>query len=288
MSATMTMNLFSLRQQRKLVNRTALTLSMLAMSFGLFWLAWILWTTIDLGIAGLSLSLFTEMTPPPGSTEGGLANAIAGSAMLVGLATLLGTPIGILAGVYLAEYGQRNWLGKATLFINDLLLSAPSIIIGLFVYAAYVARVGNFSGLAGVFALALIVIPVVVRTTENMLRLVPNTLREAAFALGAPKWVMITKVALRASASGVVTGVLLAVARIAGETAPLLFTALSNQFWSMDLNKPIANLPVTIFKFAMSPFKEWQELAWAGVFLITLGVLLLNILARVVFRQKHQ
>jgi phosphate transport system permease protein len=288
MSATMTMNLFSLRQQRKLVNRIALTLSMLAMSFGLFWLAWILWTTINLGIAGLSLSLFTEMTPPPGSTEGGLANAIAGSAMLVGLATLLGTPIGILAGVYLAEYGQRNWLGKATLFINDLLLSAPSIIIGLFVYAAYVARVGNFSGLAGVFALALIVIPVVVRTTENMLRLVPNTLREAAFALGAPKWVMITKVALRASASGVVTGVLLAVARIAGETAPLLFTALSNQFWSMDLNKPIANLPVTIFKFAMSPFKEWQELAWAGVFLITLGVLLLNILARVVFRQKHQ
>jgi phosphate transport system permease protein len=276
-----------LRFQRKLVNRIALTLSMLAMSFGLFWLAWILWTTINLGIAGLSWHLFTEMTPPPGSADGGLANAIAGSAMMVGLATLIGTPIGILAGVYLAEYGQRNWLGKATLFINDLLLSAPSIIIGLFVYAIYVAHMGNFSGIAGVFALALIVIPVVVRTTENMLRLVPNTLREAAFALGAPKWVMVIKVALRASASGVVTGVLLAVARIAGETAPLLFTALSNQFWSTDLNKPMANLPVTIFKFAMSPFKEWQELAWAGVFLITLGVLLLNILARVAFRQKH-
>lgn len=283
------MNGISLSQQRKLVNNVALTLSMLAMSFGLFWLAWILWTTIDLGISGLSWSLFTKMTPPPGSGDGGLANAIAGSGMMVGLATLLGTPIGILAGVYLAEYGQRNWLGQATLFINDLLLSAPSIIIGLFVYAIYVAHMGNFSGLAGVFALALIVIPVVLRTTENMLRLVPNTLREAVFALGAPKWVMITKVALRASASGVVTGVLLAVARIAGETAPLLFTALSNQFWSTDLNKPMANLPVTIFKFAMSPFKEWQGLAWAGVFLITIGVLLLNILARVAFRQKqHQ
>lgn len=281
------MSLISLARQRKLTNFAALTMSMLAMSFGLFWLAWILWTTVDLGISGLSWSLFTQMTPPPGSTEGGLANAIAGSGMLVGLATLIGTPIGILAGIYLAEYGNRSWLGKATLFINDLLLSAPSIIIGLFVYAVYVARMGNFSGLAGVFALALIVIPVVVRTTENMLLLVPNTLREAAFALGAPKWVVVTKVALRASVSGVVTGVLLAVARIAGETAPLLFTALSNQFWSMDLNKPVANLPVTIFKFAMSPFKEWQELAWAGVFLITVGVLLLNILARVIFRKKH-
>ena len=288
MSATMSTGFISLRTQRRWVNRLALALSMMAMSFGLFWLAWILWTTVDLGISGLSWSLFTKMTPPPGSTDGGLANAIAGSAMMVGLATLLGTPIGILAGIYLAEYGQHNWLGKATLFINDLLLSAPSIVIGLFIYAVYVAPIGNFSGIAGVFALALIVIPVVVRTTENMLILVPNTLREATFALGAPKWVMITKVALRASVSGVVTGVLLSVARIAGETAPLLFTALSNQFWSMDLSKPVANLPVTIFKFAMSPFKEWQELAWAGVFLITLGVLLLNILARVAFRQKHQ
>ena len=276
-----------LHLQRKIVNWLALTLSMAAMSFGLFWLAWILWTTIDLGVAGLSLSLFTEMTPPPGSTEGGLANAIAGSAIMVGLATLLGTPIGILAGIYLAEYGQRSWLGRSTLFINDLLLSAPSIIIGLFIYAIYVAPMGNFSGMAGVVALALIVIPVVVRTTENMLRLVPNTLREAAFALGAPKWVTVTKVALRASVAGVVTGVLLAVARIAGETAPLLFTALSNQFWSTDLNKPMANLPVTIFKFAMSPFTDWQQLAWAGVFLITIGVLMLNIVARVAFRTKR-
>ena len=281
------MSVISLHRQRKIVNGVALSLSMLAMSFGLFWLAWILWTTIHLGFAGLSLTLFTQMTPPPGSTEGGLANAIVGSAIMVGLATLIGTPIGILAGVYLAEYGQRNWLGKSTLFINDLLLSAPSIIIGLFVYAAYVAHMGNFSGFAGVIALSLIVIPVVVRTTENMLRLVPNTLREAVFALGAPKWVMIMKVALRASAAGVLTGVLLAVARIAGETAPLLFTALSNQFWSTDLNKPMANLPVTIFKFAMSPFADWQKLAWAGVFLITIGVLLLNILARIAFRKKH-
>ena len=281
------MSVISLHLQRKIVNGVALTLSMTAMSFGLFWLAWILWTTIDLGFAGLSFSLFTHMTPPPGSSDGGLANAIAGSAIMVGLATLIGTPIGVLAGVYLAEYGQRNWLGQATLFINDLLLSAPSIIIGLFVYAAYVAHMGNFSGFAGVIALSLIVIPVVVRTTENMLRLVPNTLREAVFALGAPKWIMIMKVALRASAAGVLTGVLLAVARIAGETAPLLFTALSNQFWSTDLNKPMANLPVTIFKFAMSPFVDWQKLAWAGVFLITIGVLLLNILARVAFRKKH-
>ena len=281
------MSVISLHLQRKIVNGVALTLSMTAMSFGLFWLAWILWTTIDLGFAGLSFSLFTHMTPPPGSSDGGLANAIAGSAIMVGLATLIGTPIGVLAGVYLAEYGQRNWLGQATLFINDLLLSAPSIIIGLFVYAAYVAHMGNFSGFAGVIALSLIVIPVVVRTTENMLRLVPNTLREAVFALGAPKWIMIMKVALRASAAGVLTGVLLAVARIAGETAPLLFTALSNQFWSTDLNKPMANLPVTIFKFAMSPFADWQKLAWAGVFLITIGVLLLNILARVAFRKKH-
>ena len=281
------MSVISLHRQRKIVNGIALTLSMAAMSFGLFWLAWILWTTVDLGFAGLSFSLFTQMTPPPGSSDGGLANAIMGSAIMVGLATVIGTPIGILAGVYLAEYGQRNWLGKSTLFINDLLLSAPSIIIGLFVYAAYVAHMGNFSGFAGVIALSLIVIPVVVRTTENMLRLVPNTLREAVFALGAPKWVMIMKVALRASAAGVLTGVLLAVARIAGETAPLLFTALSNQFWSTDLNKPMANLPVTIFKFAMSPFADWQKLAWAGVFLITIGVLLLNILARVAFRKKQ-
>ena len=277
-----------LLQQRKLINKAALGLSMAAMAFGLFWLIWILFTTLDLGIAGLSLDLFTKMTPPPNSSEGGLANAIAGSLLLVSLATALGAPIGILAGIYLAEYGQRTWLGRTTRFINGILLSAPSNVIGLFVYAVYVERVGYFSAFSGVVALALLVIPVVLSTTENMLRLVPDSLREAAFALGAPKRIVIMKVALKASMAGVITGILLAVARIAGETAPLLFTALSNQFWSLDLNKPIANLPMTIFKFAMSPFKDWQELAWAGVFLITLGVLGLNIVARFFFRAKHK
>lgn len=279
----------NLLTRRKLINKIALSLSMLAMAFGLFWLGWILFTTLELGIAGLSPELFTRMTPPPGAEEpGGLLNAIVGSGILVGMATLVGTPIGVLAGIYLAEYGRRSWLGRVTRFINDILLSAPSIVIGLFVYAVYVAQVGKFSGLSGVFALALIVIPVVVSTTENMLKLVPDTLREAAFALGAPKQVVITKVTLRASMAGVITGVLLAVARIAGETAPLLFTALSNQFWSLSLNDPMANLPVTIFKFAMSPFKDWQQLAWAGVFLITLGVLGLNVAARLLFRERHK
>ncbi|HEX8988628.1 MAG TPA: phosphate ABC transporter permease PstA [Rhodocyclaceae bacterium] len=279
----------NLLTRRKLINKIALSLSMLAMAFGLFWLGWILFTTLELGIAGLSPDLFTRMTPPPGAEEpGGLLNAIVGSGILVGMATLVGTPIGVLAGIYLAEYGRRSWLGRVTRFINDILLSAPSIVIGLFVYAVYVAQVGKFSGLSGVFALALIVIPVVVSTTENMLKLVPDTLREAAFALGAPKQVVITKVTLRASMAGVITGVLLAVARIAGETAPLLFTALSNQFWSLSLNDPMANLPVTIFKFAMSPFKDWQQLAWAGVFLITLGVLGLNVAARLLFRERHK
>jgi phosphate transport system permease protein len=274
-----------LEAKRKVVNRIALSLSMAAMAFGLIWLAWILWTTLQLGISGLSFDLFTKMTPPPGNA-GGLANAIMGSLIMVGLATLIGTPIGVLSGVYLAEYGQHTWLGTSTRFINDILLSAPSIVIGLFVYAAYVAQVGNFSAYSGVVALALIVIPVVVRTTENMLILVPNSLREAAYALGAQQWKVITLVTLRASQAGIVTGVLLAVARIAGETAPLLFTALSNQFWSLDLDKPMANLPVTIFKFAMSPFADWQQLAWAGVFLITLGVLVLNIAARYVFKSE--
>ncbi|AWI80158.1 MAG: phosphate ABC transporter, permease protein PstA [Betaproteobacteria bacterium HGW-Betaproteobacteria-13] len=274
----------NLLKRRKLVNAVALTLSLMAMMFGLVWLIWILLTVFKLGISGLSLTLFTEMTPPPGDDVGGLLNAIVGSLMMVGLATLLGTPIGILAGVYLAEYGRFTALGKATRFINDLLLSAPSIVIGLFVYAVVVAQTGKFSGWSGVIALALIVLPVVVRTTENMLQLIPDTLREAAFALGAPKSVVISKVTLRAARAGVMTGVLLAVARIAGETAPLLFTALSNQFWSMDMNGPVANLPVTIYKFAMSPFSNWQDLAWAGVFLITLGVLVLNIVARVFLR----
>lgn len=274
----------NLRGRRRIVNQVALGLSMVAMSFGLFWLCWILYTVLHLGLSGLSLDLFTKMTPPPGS-PGGLMNAIVGSAVMVGLATLIGTPIGILAGVYLSEYGQRTTLGSATRFINDILLSAPSIVIGLFIYAAYVAQVGRFSAIAGVFALALIVIPVVVRTTENMLLLIPNNLREAAFALGAPKWIVIMRVTIRSAKAGIVTGVLLAVARISGETAPLLFTALSNQFWSLDLNEPMANLPVTIFKFAMSPFADWQALAWAGVFLITAGVLALNIAARVFFKE---
>jgi phosphate transport system permease protein len=276
----------NLRTRRKLVNQLALGMSMAAMAFGLLWLAWILWTVLDLGLGGVSLALFTEMTPPPGSEDGGLLNAIVGSLILVFMGTAVGTPIGILAGIYLAEYGRFNWLGKITRFVNDLLLSAPSIVIGLFVYAVIVAQTGKFSAWSGGVALALLVLPIVIRTTENMLMLVPGSLREAAYALGASKHVVITRVTLHAARAGVVTGVLLAVARISGETAPLLFTALSNQFWSVDLNEPMANLPVTIFKFAMSPFEDWQRLAWAGVLIVTLGVLGLNIIARVVFRAE--
>lgn len=274
-----------LLKKRKLINKLALTLSLAAMSFGLFWLAWILLTVLQLGLAGLSLSVFTQMTPPPGSA-GGLANAIFGSVVMVGLATLIGTPVGILAGIYLAEYGKNTVLGHVTRFVNDILLSAPSIVIGLFVYAAFVAQVGHFSATAGVLALALLVIPVVIRTTENILLLVPNTLREAASALGAPKWIMISRVTIRASQAGIMTGILLAVARIAGETAPLMFTALSNQFWTTNLNQPMASLPMTIYKFALSPYEDWQKLAWAGVLIITLSVLVLNIVARVIFKQK--
>jgi phosphate transport system permease protein len=277
----------TLHQRRKLVNVVALTLALGAMAFGLFWLIWILVETVRLGVGGLALSVFTESTPPPMAETGGLANAIVGSLIMVSLATALGTPIGVMAGIYLAEYGKRSWLGAVTGFINDILLSAPSIVIGLFIYAAVVATTKTFSGYAGVLALALIVIPVVVRTTENMLSLIPNALREAAYALGTPKWKVISSVTLKAARAGVVTGVLLALARIAGETAPLLFTALSNQFFTARLGEPMASLPVTIFKFAMSPYSNWQELAWAGVFLITVGVLLLNILARVLFRNKH-
>lgn len=275
-----------LQAYRRRKNMFAIAMSLAAMAFGLIWLLWILYTTLSLGIGGLSLSLFTEMTPPPNTAGGGLANAIAGSLVMVGVATLVGTPLGILAGVYLAEYGQKSWLASITRFINDILLSAPSIVIGLFVYALVVAQTGHFSAWAGIISLALLQIPIVIRTTENMLKLVPNNLREAAFALGTPKWRIIVKITLKASIAGIVTGVLLAVARIAGETAPLLFTALSNQFWSLNLNQPMANLPVTIFKFAMSPFAEWQSLAWAGVFIITLGVLFLNILARTLFAKK--
>ncbi len=274
-------------RRRRIVNQIALALSLAAMAFGLVWLIWILWETVLLGFKGLSLATFTESTPPPNAEGGGLANAIVGSLLMVFSATAVGTPVGMLAGIYLAEYGQRTWLGHVTRFINDILLSAPSIVIGLFVYAIIVAKTRTFSGYAGVIALALIVVPVVVRTTENMLQLIPNSLREAAFALGAPKWVMIWRVTLKAARAGVVTGVLLALARIAGETAPLLFTALSNQFFSLNLGQPMANLPVTIFKFAMSPFANWQQMAWAGVFLITMGVLALNILARVLFRHKQ-
>ena len=276
-----------MHRARKRTNLVALALSLAAMAFGVFWLIWILVETVRLGLGGMALSVFTQMTPPPQADIGGLANAIFGSATMVALATLLGTPIGVLAGVYLAEYGQKSALGRTTQFINDILLSAPSIVIGLFIYAVVVARMKSFSGFAGILALALIVIPVVIRTTENMLSLIPNSLREAAYALGTPKWKVIWSVTLRAARAGVVTGVLLAVARIAGETAPLLFTALSNQFWTSNLGQPMASLPVTIFKFAMSPYENWQKLAWAGVFLITLGVLALNIVARVLFRRKH-
>jgi phosphate transport system permease protein len=271
--------------RRKFVNRLALTLSLLAMAFGLFWLAWILFETIRLGVGGLNLATLTQMTPPP-NEAGGLANAIYGSFLMVLLATFVGTPIGIMAGIYLAEFDSQGWLAQVTRFVNDILLSAPSIVIGLFVYAVIVTRFKSFSAYAGILALALIVIPVVIRTTENMLQLVPAGLREAAYALGAPKWKVIISITLRASRAGVLTGILLAVARISGETAPLLFTALSNQFWTSSLSAPMASLPVTIFKFAMSPYENWQKLAWAGVFLITLTVLGLNILARLLTRSK--
>ena len=284
--ATLDPSKLAMHTRRKRVNAIALTLSLAAMAFGLVWLIWILVETVRLGFAGLSLAVFTEMTPPPQTETGGLANAIFGSSVMVGLATCVGTPVGIMAGVYLAEYGQRTWLGRTTQFINDILLSAPSIVIGLFIYAVIVTRFKSFSAYAGILALALIVIPVVIRTTETMLSLIPNALREAAYALGTPKWKVILSVTLKSAQAGVVTGVLLALARIAGETAPLLFTALSNQFWTTDLSKPMASLPVTIFKFALSPYQNWRDLAWAGVFIITLGVLALNILARVLTRQK--
>jgi phosphate transport system permease protein len=272
-------------RRRKVINMLALSLSVMAMAFGVFWLMWILWETVSKGIGGIAWATFSEMTPPP-MAEGGLANAIFGSAVMVGLATFLGTPIGILAGVYLAEYGKSSVLASIVRFINDILLSAPSIVVGLFVYAVVVAKFKSFSAYAGILALALLVVPVVIRTTENMLSLIPNALREAAYALGSPKWKVILSVTLKAARAGVLTGILLALARISGETAPLLFTALSNQFWTSDLSQPMASLPVTIFKFAMSPYENWQKLAWAGVLLITLGVLAINILARVLVKNK--
>jgi phosphate transport system permease protein len=271
---------------RKWVNLFALAFSFGAMAFGVFWLFWILWETVVLGIGGFAVSTFTMMTPPPNET-GGILNAIYGSLLIVAMATFIGTPIGMMAGIYLAEYDTKGWLAEITRFVNDILLSAPSIVVGLFVYAAVVARFKSFSGWAGVLALALLVIPVVIRTTENMLQLVPIGLREAAYALGTPKWKVILAITLRASRAGVLTGVLLAVARISGETAPLLFTALNNQFMTFNLSEPMATLPVTIFKFAMSPYNNWQDLAWAGVLLITMIVLGLNIVARVLTRSKE-
>ena len=271
-------------RHRLFVNRFNLAMSLATMAFGMVFLVWILFVLLANGLSAMTPALVTQTTPPPGST-GGLANAIFGSVAIVGTATLVSTPVGILAGIWLAEFGKAGWLASATRFINDILLSAPSIIIGLFVYTIYVMRVGHFSGWAGSAALGLIAIPVVVRTTDNMLHLVPSSLREAAVALGAPMWKVILLVTLRAVRGGVITGVLLAVARISGETAPLLFTALNDQFWSADMNEPMANLPVVIFQFAMSPFEDWKSLAWAGALLITLAVLVLNILARIVFRR---
>jgi phosphate transport system permease protein len=275
----------SIYARRLFLNRFNLAVSLLTMLFGLFWLGWILFTLFEAGFRAIGPALFTLTTPPPGST-GGLSNAIVGSFVMAAGGTLIGTPIGIMAGVHLAEFGGRGWLAPVTRFVNDILLSAPSIVIGLFVYEVWVVRTHHFSAWAGTMALALLVIPVVVRTTENMLRLVPDSLREAAAALGAPQWKMVTLVTVRAARAGIVTGILLAVARISGETAPLLFTALNNQFWSLDLNAPMANLPVVIFQFAMSPYDNWHDLAWAGALLITLGVLGLNIVARVFFRNR--
>ncbi len=279
---TTTSNLY---KKRLFINRLALALALAAMAFGMIFLLWILAVLFIKGVGGLNVAVFTQTTPPPGSV-GGLANAIFGSVVMVGLGTLIATPIGILAGIYLAEFGRRGWVAPTTRFVNDILLSAPSIIIGLFIYTIYVAQVKHFSAWAGAFALAIIAIPVVVRTTETMLMLVPASMREAAAALGAPQWKIVTMVALRAVSSGVITGILLALARISGETAPLLFTALNNQFWSSDLNAPMANLPVVIYQFALSPFENWVSLAWAGAMLITFTVLAINIITRVVFRQR--
>jgi phosphate transport system permease protein len=273
-------------RRRLFMHRVGIALSSLAMAIGVSFLMWILFTLLLKGFSALNMSILLETTPAPGSEGGGLMNAIVGSLMMVGTATLISTPIGILAGIYLAEYGDKSWFGAVTRFVTDIMLSAPSIVIGLFVYAIYVFHVKHFSGWAGSIAISLIAIPVVVRTTDNMLGLVPTSLREAAFALGAPRWKVALLIRLRAVKAGVMTGILLAVARISGETAPLLFTALNNQFYSPNMNKPMANLPVVIYQFAMSPYDNWRELAWAGALLITFSVLGLNILARTVFSQK--
>jgi phosphate transport system permease protein len=278
----------NLYRRRKLTNRMGIGVSMLAMAIGLAVLLWILTVLVSKGIGGLDLNVFTRSTPAPGSEGGGLANAIVGSLMMIAFTTLVATPIGVLAGVYLAEYGQTGWFAETTRFMTDIMLSAPSIVIGLFVYAIAVDPVNHFSGWAGSLALSLIAIPVILRTTENMLRLVPGSLREAAFALGAPRWRVAVMVSLRAARAGVITGILLALARISGETAPLLFTALNNQFFSTNMSGPMSNLPVVIFQFAMSPYDDWIRLAWTGALLITLAVLALNIVARLLFREKVQ
>jgi len=276
----------SLYSRRIWANRIGIALSMVAMAFGLAALLWILWTLFYNGFAALSWDFFTQDTPAPGSEGGGLRNAIVGSLMIVGVTTLVSTPIGILAGIYLAEFGTTSRFAAITRFVTDIMLSAPSIVVGLFVYALVVATLGGFSGWAGSLALSLIAIPVVVRTTENMLLLVPTSLREAAFAVGAPRWQVSLKVTLRAVKAGVVTGILLAIARITGETAPLLFTALNNQFYSTNMSQPMGNLPVVIFQFAMSPYDNWVSLAWGGALLIALLVLGINVIARVLFRKK--
>lgn len=283
LAANLDINLY---RRRKVSNYVGLFLSMFSMALGLIALLWILIVLFKHGFAGLSWAIFTESTPAPGSDGGGLANAIVGSLMMIGVTALVATPVGIFAGVYLAEFGDRSVVASVTRFVTDIMLSAPSIVLGLFVYAILVAQVKHFSGWAGSFALSLIAIPVVIRTTENMLRLVPGSLREAAYALGTPRWKVTTYVTLRAARAGVTTGLLLALARISGETAPLLFTALNNQFFSTNMNAPMANLPVVIFQFAMSPYENWVNLAWAGALLITLAVLLLNIIARVMLREK--
>lgn len=276
----------ALYRKRRLANRVGLTLSMGAMVLGLSVLLWILAVLFYNGLTAMDFKLFTQDTPAPGTPGGGLRNAIVGSLMMLTLTVVVSTPVGILAGIYLAEYGDRSRTAEFTRFVTDIMLSAPSIVLGLFVYAIAVATVGNFSGYAGSLALSLIAVPVVVRTTENMLRLVPGSLREAAFSLGAPRWKVALMVSLRAARSGVITGLLLAVARISGETAPLLFTALNNQFFNADMSEPMANLPVVIFQFAMSPYDNWIRLAWAGALLITLAVLVINIVARVFFRER--
>ncbi len=270
--------------QRKIADAAALVFAGAATLFGLVWLFWILWTTLQQGIGALNPALFTQMTPPPGS-QGGLLNAFYGSAMMIGLAVLIGAPIGLAAGTYLAEHGRYSRLGSVVSFINDILLSAPSIVIGLFVYEMVVVTMGHFSGYAGALALAMILLPVIVRTSDEALRLVPDQMREAAFALGIPRWKVTSQILYKAALSAIVTGILLGVARIAGETAPLLFTALSNQFWTSSLNEPLANLPVVIFQYAMSPYDEWHELAWAGAFMLTIFVLGLNIAVRLIVRR---